>query len=87
MALLTKEHVIKVNQDFDLMQKAFNKNNPLINFNESGLRTDQDIQQGYQFLFSGAMLGIRNPKAHEVEEISKSDAMEYPTQIDPLRLI
>lgn len=58
-----------------LMQKAFNSNNPLIRFNESELRTDQDIQQGYQFMFSGAMLGIRNPKAHEVEEISKPDAI------------
>lgn len=58
-----------------LMQKAFNNNNPLIRLKESEFRTDQDIQQGYQFMFSGAMLGIRNPKAHEVEEISKSDAI------------
>lgn len=68
----------KTSEEIDgnpLMQKAFNKNNPLIRFNESELRTDQDIQQGYQFMFSGAMLGIRNPKAHEVEEISKSDAI------------
>lgn len=67
----------KTSEEIDgnpLMQKAFNKNNPLIRFNESELRTDQDIQQGYQFMFSGAMLGIRNPKAHEVEKISKPDA-------------
>lgn len=58
-----------------LMQKAFNSNNPLIRFNESDLRTNQDIQQGYQFMFSGAMLGIRNPRAHEVDEIGKQDAI------------
>lgn len=58
-----------------LMQKAFNKNNPLIRFVETDYRTDQDIQQGYQFMFSGAILGIRNPKAHDVEEISKPDAI------------
>lgn len=58
-----------------LMQKAFNKNEPLIRFAETDYRTDQDIQQGYQFMFSGAMLGIRNPKAHGVEVISKEDAI------------
>lgn len=58
-----------------LMQKAFNKNNPLIKFNEIDRITAQDIQQGYQFMFSGAILGIRNPKAHEVESISKEDAI------------
>lgn len=58
-----------------LMQKAFSASNPIISFNDTGFKTDQDIQQGYQFMFSGAMLGIRNPKAHGVEDISKSDAI------------
>lgn len=58
-----------------LMQKAFNRNCPIIRFSEVDRRTEQDIQQGYQFMFSGAILGIRNPKAHEVESISKADAV------------
>lgn len=58
-----------------LMQRAFNKNNPIIKLNETNGITSQDIQQGYQFMFSGAILGIRNPKAHGVESISKEEAI------------
>lgn len=58
-----------------LMQRAFNKNNPIIKLNETDGITSQDIQQGYQFMFSGAILGIRNPKAHGVESISKEEAI------------
>lgn len=58
-----------------LMQKAFGRDNPIIQLNDLISQTDKDIQQGYMFMFSGAMLGIRNPKAHEVEEITKSDAI------------
>lgn len=68
----------KVPEEVDgvqLMQKAFNKDNPLIPLNDLVSRTDKDIQQGYQFMFAGAISGIRNPKAHDVESISIDDAI------------
>lgn len=58
-----------------LMQKAFNKDNPIIPLNDLETRTEKDIQQGCQFMFAGAMSGIRNPQAHGVENVSREDAI------------
>ena len=49
----------------DLMAKVFRKEEPIIKLNELKTRTEQDEQEGYKFLFMGAMVGIRNPKAHD----------------------
>jgi uncharacterized protein (TIGR02391 family) len=48
-----------------LMQKAFSANNPILKFNSLQSQTEKDEQQGMMELFAGAMLGIRNPKAHD----------------------
>ncbi|MFC1949253.1 TIGR02391 family protein [Chloroflexota bacterium] len=46
-----------------LMASAFNEDNPLIQVTEAG-KINRDVQEGFKFLFMGAMGGIRNPKAH-----------------------
>lgn len=46
-----------------LMSRAFNEDDPLIQVTEAG-RIDKDVQEGFKFLFMGATVGIRNPKAH-----------------------
>jgi uncharacterized protein (TIGR02391 family) len=48
-----------------LMQQVFSIKNPKIIV--SG---DQDEQQGFMWLFSGAVMAIRNPKAHKIMEQS-----------------
>jgi uncharacterized protein (TIGR02391 family) len=48
-----------------LMSKVFNENNPVIKLNELSTVSDKDEQEGFKFLFMGAMVGIRNPKAHD----------------------
>ncbi|MBA7483913.1 hypothetical protein ES707_19430 [subsurface metagenome] len=48
-----------------LMAQVFNKDNPVIKLNELRNRTEKDEQEGFMFLFMGAMVGIRNPKAHD----------------------
>lgn len=48
-----------------LMEQVFSINNPIIKFNNLQSRSDKDEQVGLMFLFSGAALGIRNPKAHD----------------------
>jgi uncharacterized protein (TIGR02391 family) len=52
-------------KEHQIMAKVFDVNNPIIKLNE--LKTDTDIseQEGFKFLFMGATIGIRNPKAHE----------------------
>ena len=49
----------------NLMTTVFSKNNPILKINRLITPTDQDEQEGYMHLFAGAMLGIRNPKAHD----------------------
>ncbi len=45
----------------NLMQSVFSVNNPIIKVSD-----DQDEQKGFMWLFMGASMGIRNPKAHKV---------------------
>ena len=60
----------------DLMGKVFNKDNPIIKLNELRTQSNRNEQEGFMYLFQGAMLGIRNPKAHD-----------EATQLDPYRTL
>ncbi|MDD5082921.1 MAG: TIGR02391 family protein [Dehalococcoidales bacterium] len=48
-----------------LMAAVFSLQNPKIRLNSLETQTDKDEQEGFMYLFMGAMQGIRNPKAHE----------------------
>lgn len=48
-----------------LMTRAFSPNNPIIQFADITTENGRNIQLGYMKIFGGAMIGIRNPKAHE----------------------
>lgn len=48
----------------NLMRTAFSPNNPIIVLDDLSTETGKNIQQGYMEIFTGAMIGIRNPKAH-----------------------
>ncbi len=54
----------------NLMEKAFNEENPIIKVPEAG-HYYKDVQRGFKHLFVGASQGIRNPKAHK--EIIQKD--------------
>ena len=58
-----------------LMKKAFSPNNPIIRIAAVENKSGHDTQQGYMEIFSGIMTGIRNPKAHDNESITKEDAL------------
>ncbi|GAA1519730.1 hypothetical protein GCM10009677_61290 [Sphaerisporangium rubeum] len=61
-----------------LMHKAFNQANPHINVARHTGRNAQDEQEGFRFLFAGAMGGLRNPRAHGVDlPDSEQEALEY----------
>ena len=60
-------HKAASNEELDgapLMRKAFTPNNPTIMLDDLATETGRNIQQGHMDLFAGAMIGIRNPKAH-----------------------
>ncbi|MHA1252309.1 MAG: TIGR02391 family protein, partial [Candidatus Helarchaeota archaeon] len=60
-----------------LMLRAFKDNDPIIKLTDCENKTEKDIQKGYQFLFAGSILGIRNPKAHDFIEIDRKRAIHF----------
>lgn len=68
----------KTGEEYDgakLMQKAFSADNPIIKLEKGNSQSAHDTQLGYMQIFSGVMTGIRNPKAHEIEIITREDAL------------
>ena len=62
----------------DLMHKAFNEKNPAIKLNRMQEDFEIDEQAGFRFIYAGAMMGIRNPKAHaEVQQRDPYRTLEY----------
>lgn len=50
---------------FKLMMVAFSEASPLLKLNGCVSTSEKDEQKGFQFLFAGSMLAIRNPRGHE----------------------
>lgn len=59
-----------------LMTSIFSGKNPILCFGELDTKSGEDVQVGYMRIFEGAMLGIRNPKAHENMSINKDSAIK-----------
>ena len=50
---------------YKVMMQAFAVENPLIRLNSLETVSEKDEQKGFQFLFAGSVLAIRNPRGHE----------------------
>jgi len=61
----------------NLMRTAFSLNNPIIVLDDLSTETGKNIQQGYMEIFAGAMIGIRNPKAHDNLVITEIRARHF----------
>lgn len=48
----------------ELMQLVFSPKTPLLKFNEQQNESEKSEQQGMMYLYSGAMMAFRNPRAH-----------------------
>lgn len=59
-----------------LMTSIFSPENPILRFEDIGTQSGKNVQVGYMKIFEGAMLGIRNPKAHENISINKDSAIK-----------
>lgn len=57
-----------------LMRTAFSPKNPIIVLDDLSTESGKNIQQGYMEIFSGAIIGIRNPKAHNNINITENRA-------------
>jgi uncharacterized protein (TIGR02391 family) len=67
-------------QDLDganLMRTVFSRNNPVLAFNDLADQTQADEQEGFMHLFEGAVLALRNPRAHSLTDDDPTQALEY----------
>jgi uncharacterized protein (TIGR02391 family) len=60
-----------------LMQRVFSPKDPILRFNDLKDKTDQDEQQGFMMLFCGAVVGLRNPRAHKLIKDDPERALEF----------
>jgi uncharacterized protein (TIGR02391 family) len=50
---------------FKLMMAVFSDASPFLKLNPCRTASQKDEQKGFQFLFAGSILAIRNPRGHE----------------------
>lgn len=60
-----------------LMERAFSPANPVLKFNNLLDQSDKDEQKGFMQLFSGAVSGLRNPRAHGFIQDDPERALEF----------
>jgi uncharacterized protein (TIGR02391 family) len=60
-----------------LMEYVFAPKNPVLRFNDLQDDSDRDEQRGLMMLFSGAVTGIRNPRAHKLLRDDPERALEF----------
>ncbi len=61
-----------------LMQEVFSANTPILKVNDGVKDSDGDEQKGFMMLFTGAQIGIRDPKGHDnIEQKDPKVAMQY----------
>lgn len=60
-----------------LMNEAFKRNDPVLAFNELQDENDLSEQEGYMFMFKGAVSGLRNPRAHRLVSDDPERALEF----------
>lgn len=57
----------------NFMETIFSPSHPLLEWTDRSTKSERDEQMGYMRLYSGAMLGIRNPVVHEFDWIDDQD--------------
>jgi len=68
----------------ELMQLVFSPKAPILKFNEQLNDSERSEQQGMMFLYAGAMLAIRNPRAHGLVQDNPENAVGYISFISML---
>ena len=55
------------------MMEALAPDNPRIKLTDLNNDSEKDEQHGFQFIFAGAVLAIRNPRGHEYNLVETPD--------------
>lgn len=82
-AVKALNHLVRLRSDVDnvdgtkLMEHVFSPKKPVLRFNALADDSDLDEQRGYMMMFSGAVAGLRNPRAHKLIEDDAERALEF----------
>jgi uncharacterized protein (TIGR02391 family) len=60
-----------------LMEHVFSPKNPVLKFNNLSDTSEVDEQRGFMMMFSGAVAGLRNPRAHKIIKDDPEMALEF----------
>ena len=60
-----------------LMEYVFSPKSPVLKFNDLMDSSDLDEQKGFMMMFSGAVAGLRNPRAHKIIKDDPEMALEF----------
>ena len=60
-----------------LMEFVFSPKGPVLKFNNLADPSDVDEQRGFMMMFSGAVAGLRNPRAHKIIKDDPEMALEF----------
>jgi len=74
------EYKRQTQRDLDgapLMESAFSPKSPVFKLADLNTPSGENIQLGFQRLFAGSMIGIRNPHAHENLTLDVTDAKHF----------
>lgn len=62
----------------NLMEQTFTVNDPVIRLNSLKTVSDKNEQEGFKDIYMGAVVGIRNPKAHDIiHQLDRIRTLEY----------
>jgi uncharacterized protein (TIGR02391 family) len=68
-----QRHSVSKESGFKLMMQVFAFEAPTIKLNPLHTVTETDEQKGFQFIFAGSVLAIRNPRGHKFGIIDSPD--------------
>jgi uncharacterized protein (TIGR02391 family) len=60
-----------------LMEYVFSPKSPVLKFNKLSDSSEVDEQKGFMMMFSGAVAGLRNPRAHKIIKDDPEMALEF----------
>ena len=75
--------LVRLNSSIDdkdgssLMEAVFSPKNPILKFNNLADQSDMDEQRGFMMMFSGAVAGLRNPRAHKIIKDDPEKAIDF----------
>lgn len=61
----------------ELMQLVFSAKSPILRYSDQSNDSERSEQQGMMYLFAGAMLALRNPRAHGIVQDNPESAVDY----------